>query len=51
MTKKTKDQREWEKMSSVSLNKDDYEFSQALSTDLRKLNKNKFFFDLEGKKE
>jgi len=49
--KKDKGQNEREKMSSVSLKRDEYEYSEALSTDLRKLNKNKFFFNLEGEKD
>jgi len=53
MTKKQKDSnsKDREKMSTVSLGREEYEFSEALSTDLRKLNKNKFFFNMEGKKE
>jgi len=40
-----------ERVSSVSLKRDGHEFSEALTTDLRKLNTNKFFFNLEGEKE
>lgn len=43
--------REREKISSVSLKRDGQEISEALTTDLKKMNKNKFFFNLEGEKE
>lgn len=38
-----------QKMSTVGMARDEHEFSATLTTDLKKLNKNKFFFNTEGK--
>ncbi|MFZ5944160.1 MAG: hypothetical protein ACOYVD_08620 [Bacillota bacterium] len=44
-------QRLREKMSTIGLGREENEASEALVTDLKKLNKNKFFFNLEGEKK
>ncbi|MGI6225213.1 MAG: hypothetical protein ACOYJ1_03065 [Peptococcales bacterium] len=44
-------QKSREKISQVDLKRNVHEFSEPLSTDLKKLNSNKFFFNLEGEKE
>lgn len=40
-----------EEISLVGLKRDEQEFSEALTTDIRILNRNKFFFNPEGEKD
>ncbi|MFZ7104925.1 MAG: hypothetical protein ACOWWO_19985 [Peptococcaceae bacterium] len=47
--KKNESRQEYgEKMSTVAWGSDEPEFSEALATDLKKLNQNKFFFNMDG---